>query len=79
MIPVAKLFLLDEGILDWMKNSISNVLGRRQLNKAARPAVTATEKVGKVRAAQENIPLPAPKVPVKMGMEGIKSNKVFTK
>ena len=69
MIPIANRFLINEEISHWSKNSISNVLGQRQLNKTGRPDPTATEKVENVRAAQSNVPPPKP---VNLGMKPFK-------
>jgi len=79
MIPVAKLFLVNEGFFDWMKNSWGSMGRGRLLNKTARPPMTAADRVSKVKSAQESIPKPAQTIPVKLGMEGIRQRQIFTK
>ena len=69
MVTIAEMFP------NWMKNSIGNVLGKRQLNRPTKPPETAIEKVNNVKAAQESVPLPPPKEPVKMGFKGLRSFK----
>ena len=70
MISLADKFLIDEGFFSWTRNSISNVLGRRQLNKTAGRPETATEKVGQLKAEQK--PVPTPKEPVKLGFKSLR-------
>ncbi len=58
MISIRDKFLINEGILSWMRNSISNVLGRRQMNKLGKPNETAAEEIAKIRVVQNKIPKP---------------------
>lgn len=73
MIPIGYKLLINEGFLDWAKNSISNVLGKRMLNKPLRSQITSNEKIQNTEAIQQRLtPKPAPREPVNLGFKKFK-------
>jgi len=76
MIPVADKFLIHEGVFNWARNSISNLLGRRALNKQVRPQLTANDKIENSDRIQRRL-TPRPRRPERtiLGFRGIRLYK----
>lgn len=87
MIPVAKLFLLDEGILanvrSWAYRSLSSPFKNMPQNRVIKPSETSDNKIQTSEEIHYRLtPPPAKKRPekgVELGMRGIKQKKIFTK
>jgi hypothetical protein len=67
MIPIAKLFLINELVPMWPRMSVGNTAG--PAIQTGRVVPTATEKIEKTRAAQRNV---VPIKPVDLGMKPFK-------
>jgi len=45
MISIIDKFLINESIFHWARNSITNILGKRQLNRLGRGQLTSDDKI----------------------------------
>jgi len=77
MIPISDKFIINEGFLDWMKNSISNILGRRMLNKPLKSQITSNEKIQNTEQISKRLtPKPSLKKPTPTGL-GFKKFHIY--
>lgn len=87
MIPVAKLFLLDEGILanvrSWAYRSLSSPFKNIPQNRVIKPSITSDNKIGNSENFHNRLtPPPAKKQPEKgarLGTPWVRPKKIFTK
>lgn len=77
MVPISdKFVIVDEGLYDWAKNSISHLLGKRSLNRIGRGILTPEEKIENTGNIQRRLtPKPVKSEPFGMGFRGIRPFK----
>ncbi len=71
MLSISNEFFISEGLFNWAKSSISNLLGRRPLNKIIRSQLTPVDKIVSSERSHRRL-TPRPKK-VELGFKAIRS------
>jgi len=75
MISIIDKFLINESIFHWARNSITNILGKRQLNRLGRGQLTSDDKIENSEKIQRRLTPKPNKSDKDLGFKSIRSYK----